>query len=37
VRHILNFHFVRIWGLTLSRIRAVGVSAPCPRRIVSES
>jgi hypothetical protein len=37
LRHILRFHFVRIWRLIFSRIRAVGVSATCPCRIVSES
>ena len=37
LRHILHLHFVRIRRLTLSRIRAVGVSATCPCRIVSES
>jgi len=37
LRHILHFHFVRIRRLILSRIRAVGVSATCPCRIVSES
>jgi len=36
LRHILHFHFVRIRRLILSRIRAVGVSATCPCRIVTE-
>ena len=37
LRHILNFHFVRIWRLNWSRFRAVSASATCVCRIVSES